>query len=250
MMDTVNEHCALTFDPSDAVAVTVVVPFGNTVPGAWEYVIVGLSEQLSLATTTNGTAALQAFGAALTVMFAGHTTVGGVTSPTIAVPKAEYELAQAPPSKRARYDVVTRRSENDCVADVFAMAVNVAKLSVDDSQLLMIPVYPESVSVPELLPEHCNVVGAIAMVPGVTTGSTVIVLLVDVAQGDEPSVYVIATDPERPAGLKMPAGVTPVPLHVPPCCEPWKNRTASTLKLIALIAVFMVMRTNRVWAVA
>jgi len=69
---------------SVAVAVTVVVPFGNAKPEAGLLTTVTL-EQRSDALTVKVTAAVHCPGSASRVMFAGHDIEGGVLSTTVTV---------------------------------------------------------------------------------------------------------------------------------------------------------------------
>src|SRR5947207_9802023 len=100
---TVNEHCAVLFEASVAVHVTVVTPFGKVEPDVGEQVteqpcapwgvLPGLAlpapsqgGQLSVTVgSANVTTVVQAFGSALRVIGEGQVTVGGVVSPTVTV---------------------------------------------------------------------------------------------------------------------------------------------------------------------
>ena len=91
---TVNEQLAVFPDVSVAVAVTVVVPFGNVDPdgGAATTVTPG---QLSVAVTANVTTAEHRFGSFALVIFAGQVITGGCVSFTVTVNEQLAEFDEA-----------------------------------------------------------------------------------------------------------------------------------------------------------
>ena len=81
---TVKLHDAMLPEVSVAVAVTVVVPFGNAVPdGGFDTTIT--PGQLSVAVTVNAVTAEHTFGSVAFTMFAGHVITGGCVSFTVTV---------------------------------------------------------------------------------------------------------------------------------------------------------------------
>src|ERR1043166_2522779 len=86
---------------------------------------------------------------------------------------AEVSAEQTPLVTITRYKVVSGRFSHVCVPMVLAKLVQVAPASVDDSQSVIVPVYPETVSVPLLLLSHPGVDPLI--IPALETGFTVMV---------------------------------------------------------------------------
>lgn len=91
---------------------------------------------------------------------------------------------QEPLCTTARYRVVCVRFVYVCVVVVLLMVDQLAPLSVDDSQRTTLPVWPDKVIDPLLLPEQTPVLPL--TVPPADAGVTVIVEAVELAGAQEP----------------------------------------------------------------
>jgi hypothetical protein len=105
---------------------------------------------------------------------------------TVIVASAEFEDEQTPLFTTARYFVVTVRLVAVRVFVVFATSVEEPQLLVEYCHFVIVPVYPESVSVVLLVP--VQTVASEETVPPTDTGSTVTVASAELAEEHTPLV--------------------------------------------------------------
>ena len=140
---------------SVAVIVTTWIPRFTRVPASGNWFQLSEEEQSSVPAALGRRSGSAALHRGPTRMFCegGQVVItGAVLSPTCTVWIPLRADPHPATSTRARYCVVTNRFEKGNVAVVLAIAELVTKPSVLINQPTIVPVYPERVNVPELLP--------------------------------------------------------------------------------------------------
>jgi hypothetical protein len=126
---TVKLHDAVFPEVSVAVAVTVVVPFGNAVPdGGFDTTVT--PGQLSVAVTVNVVTDEHTFGSVAFTMFAGHVTTGGCVSFTVTVNEHVVVFGGVAASLTVHVTVVTPFGKTAPDAGLHATVPTPAQLSV------------------------------------------------------------------------------------------------------------------------